>query len=80
LLKELLEPLGRRFLDLLVADALYLQAPFIAAAEALGLHWVINLKENQPELLVEARRSCLTKDLPTHSSCNCGMHRRSTGR
>jgi hypothetical protein len=56
LLKELLEPLGRRFLDLLVADALYLQAPFIAAAEALGLHWVINLKENQPELLVEARR------------------------
>ena len=56
LLKELLEQLGRRFLDLLVADALYLQAPFIAALEALGLDWVINLKDNQPELLAEARR------------------------
>jgi hypothetical protein len=56
LLKELLEALGRRFLDLLVADALYLQAPFIAALEALGLDWVINLKDNQPELLAEARR------------------------
>lgn len=56
LLQELLEQLGRRFLDLLVADALYLQAPFIAALEALGLDWVINLKDNQPELLAEARR------------------------
>jgi hypothetical protein len=56
LLKELLEQLGRRFLDLLVADALYLQAPFITALEALGLDCVINLKDNQPELLAEARR------------------------
>src|SRR5580704_19540192 len=52
----MLVPLGRRFLDLLVADALYLQAPFIAALEALSLDWVINLKDNQPELLAEARR------------------------
>jgi len=59
LLKELREQLGRRFLDLLVADALYLQAPFIAAVETLGLDWVINLKENQPELLAEARRILL---------------------
>jgi Transposase DDE domain len=56
LLQELLERLGCRFLDLLVADALYLQAPFVAAVEALGLDWVINLKDNQPELLAEARR------------------------
>jgi hypothetical protein len=61
LLKELLEQLGRRFLDLLVADALYLQAPFIAALEALGLDWVINLKDNQPELLAEARRILSTE-------------------
>jgi hypothetical protein len=56
LLEELVQKMGRRFLDLLVADALYLQAPFIAAVEALGFDWVINLKENQPELLTEARR------------------------
>jgi hypothetical protein len=38
----------RRFLDLLVADTLYLQTPFVGAVEDLGLHWVINLKDNQP--------------------------------
>jgi hypothetical protein len=47
---------GRRFLDLLVADALYLQAPFVRAVEDLGLDWVINVKDNQPELLAEAQR------------------------
>jgi hypothetical protein len=56
LIKDLIEQLGSRFMDLLVADALYLQAPFIDAVEALGLQWVINLKENQPELLTEAQR------------------------
>jgi DDE family transposase len=56
LLQELLDRVGRRFLDLLVADALYLQAPFVRAVEDLGLDWVINLKENQPELLAEAQR------------------------
>jgi hypothetical protein len=56
LLQDLLDRVGRRFLDLLVADALYLQAPFVRAVEDLGLHWVINLKENQPELLAEAQR------------------------
>jgi hypothetical protein len=48
--------LGRRFLDVLVADALYLQTPFVRAIEALGLEWVINLKDNQPELLRESQR------------------------
>ena len=56
LLQDLLDRVGRRFLDLLVADALYLQAPFVRAVEDLGLDWVINLKENQPELLTEAQR------------------------
>ncbi len=56
LLRELHERLGRRFLDVLVGDALYLQKPFVQAVEALGLQWVFTLKENQPELLAEAQR------------------------
>ena len=56
LLQDLLDRVGRRFLDLLVADALYLQTPFARAVEDLGLDWVINLKDNQPELLAEAQR------------------------
>ena len=56
LLADLIDGLGRRFFDLLVADALYLQKPFVEAIEALGLDWVVNLKENQPELLAEAQR------------------------
>ena len=55
LLRDLHERLGRRFLDVLVGDALYLQKPFVQAVEALGLEWVFTLKENQPELLAEAR-------------------------
>jgi hypothetical protein len=56
LLQDLSEKLGRRFIDILVADALYLQAPFVRELESLGLDWVINLKENQPDLLAEAGR------------------------
>jgi hypothetical protein len=56
LLRGLSEKLGRRFLDVLVADALYLQAPFVKEVEGLSLDWVINLKENQPELLAESER------------------------
>lgn len=55
-LRELDEQLGRRFLDVLVGDALYLQQGFVKEVEALGLEWVISLKENQPELLAEAQR------------------------
>lgn len=54
LLKELSARLGRRFIDTLVADAIYLQTPFVGELEALDLEWVINLKENQPNLLSEA--------------------------
>jgi len=54
LLQELVAKLGKRFVDILVADALYLQTPFVQALESLGLEWVINLKDNQPELATEA--------------------------
>jgi hypothetical protein len=56
LLKDLVGQLGRRFLDLLVGDALYLQAPFVKEVERLGLDWAFTLKENQPDLLHEAER------------------------
>lgn len=56
LLRDLLHRLGRRFLDVLVGDALYLQTPFVRAVEELGLDWVITLKQNQPDLLAEAER------------------------
>ena len=56
LLKDLIKTLGRRFIDILVADALYLQAPFVREVESLGLDWVVNLKDNQPSLLAEADR------------------------
>jgi len=56
LLQQLVEQLGRRFIDVLVADAIYLQTPFVQAVELLDLEWVINLKDNQPALLAEAER------------------------
>jgi len=56
LLRELHQQLGRRFFDLVVGDALYLQQGFVNAVESLNLEWVINVKENQPELLAEAQR------------------------
>jgi hypothetical protein len=63
LLQELVQRLGRRFLDILVGDALYLQAPFVQEVERLGLDWAFSLKENQPELLREAER--FTQASPT---------------
>jgi len=63
LLQDLIEQLGRRFLDVLVGDALYLQAPFVKEIERLGLDWAFTLKENQPELLREAE--CFTQESPT---------------
>ena len=56
LLRDLVDQLGRRFLDLLVGDALYMQAPFVKEVEGLGLDWAFTLKENQPDLLHEAER------------------------
>jgi hypothetical protein len=56
LLQDLVQSLGRRYFDILVADAIYLQKPFIEHIEQLGLRWLINLKENQPDLLASAER------------------------
>lgn len=56
LLKELVQSLGRRFVDVLVADAIYLQTPFVEAVEKLGFDWAINIKANQPDLLAESER------------------------
>jgi len=63
LLQDLDHQLGRRFLDVLVGDALYLQAPFVKAVERLGLIWAFTLKENQPDLLRQAER--FTQESPT---------------
>jgi hypothetical protein len=63
LLQDLDNQLGRRFLDVLVGDALYLQAPFVQEVERLGLVWAFTLKENQPDLLREAER--FTQESPT---------------
>src|SRR6266536_301985 len=63
LLQDLDKQLSRRFLDVLVSDALYMQAPFVKDVESLGLAWAFTLKENQPDLLREAER--LTQASPT---------------
>ena len=64
LLKDLDGQLGRRFPDVLVGDALYLQSPFVKEVEGLGLDWAFTLKENQPELLREAGRELRWRHLP----------------
>jgi hypothetical protein len=71
LLRDLDDQLGRRFLDVLVGDALYLQAPFVQEVERLGLVWAFTLKENQPELLREVQR--FTQESPTgvHTEPDC---------
>jgi hypothetical protein len=63
LLQDLVAQLGRRFLDILVGDALYLQAPFVQQVERLGLDWAFTLKGNQPDLLQEAEG--LTQESPS---------------
>ena len=63
LLQALVDRLGRRYLDVLVGDALYLQAPFVKEVERLGLVWAFTLKENQPDLLRAAER--FTQESPT---------------
>ena len=63
LLQDLVDRLGRRYLDVLVGDALYLQAPFVREVERLGLVWAFTLKDNPRDLLREAER--LTQESPT---------------
>lgn len=54
LLIRLVAGLGRRFLDIVVGDALYCTPAFFSTCRALGIAPVSVLKENQPELLREA--------------------------
>src|SRR5438067_2436038 len=83
LLQDLIHQLGRRFLDVLVGDALYLQAPFVKEVERLHLVWAFTLKENQLELLREAsvsrkhRRRAFTRKRTARF--NIGTCRRLTG-
>src|SRR5256886_4989965 len=71
LLQDLDHQLGRRFLDVLVGDALYMQAPFVKEVERLGLVWAFTLKENQPELWREAER--LTQQSPAGVHAELGQ-------
>jgi hypothetical protein len=63
LLRALTAHLGRRFVDVLVGDALYCTTPVVQAVEDLGLDWVFTVKDNQPGLMEEVDR--LTRGLPT---------------
>jgi hypothetical protein len=74
LLQDLVNHLGRRFVDVLVGDALYLQAPFVKQVERLGVDWAFTLKENQPELLREAER--LTTAPPAGGQADPGQELR----
>ena len=74
LLKDLVGQLGRRFLEVLVGDALYLQSPFVQEVEGLGLDWAFTLKENQPELLREAER--FTQGPPAGGTSEAGRELR----
>jgi hypothetical protein len=71
LLQDLVRQLGRRFLDVLVGDALYLQTPFVQAVERLGLVWAFTLKENQPELWREAERFTQGPSAGIHTEPDC---------
>jgi hypothetical protein len=50
LLERASQALGPRFADYIVADAKYAAAPFLQAVTALGLHAVVRLKDNLPDL------------------------------
>lgn len=63
LLRDLVARLGRRFLDVVVGDALYCTTPVVDALAELGLSWVFTVKDNQPELVAEVER--LTNSPPT---------------
>lgn len=56
LLQRSVATLGRRFADYAVADAEYARAPFLHGVGDLGLHSVVRLKLNLPELYEAAQR------------------------
>ena len=67
LLRRAVDALGPRFADYAVADGLYGQAPFLHAAGDLGLHCVVRIKGNLPELQaqVDARFGSIPPTLTT---------------
>lgn len=56
LLWRAVQHLGPRFADYVVADGEYARAPFLHEVGELGLHAVVRLKENLPELHAAARK------------------------
>lgn len=56
LLRRVIPQLGKRFADYLVVDSGFATAPFLHAADDLGLPVVARLKGNLPELLGAAQR------------------------
>jgi hypothetical protein len=56
LVQRAVEQLGARFADYVVADGEFATAPFLHAVGDLGLHAVVRLKENLPELLAAAQQ------------------------
>jgi len=55
-LKRGVAALGRRFADYLVADGNFAKVPFLHAVGDLGLHAVVRLKKNLPNLYAAARQ------------------------
>ena len=56
LLRRAARNLGPRFADYVVADGEYARAPFLHDVGDLGLHAIVRLKDNLPELLQTARK------------------------
>jgi len=65
LLTRAMGSLGTRFADYLVGDGAYAGAPFLHAANRLGLRVVVRLKENLP-LLLQAVQRRFQQQAPTH--------------
>lgn len=64
LLRRAVGQVGRRFADYVVVDAEFAKAPFLHAANELGLRVVVRLKDNHPELLEAVQRQ-YAGQLPT---------------
>src|SRR5437660_6815225 len=58
LLQDLDRQLGRRFLDVLVGDALYLQSPFVKEVERRGLQIQSRSEEHTSELQSRGQLVC----------------------
>lgn len=56
LLRRAVQNLGPRFADYVAADGEYARAPFLHDVGDLGLHAVVRLKDNLPELLAAAQK------------------------